>query len=356
MELTDRDDPRILIVRLSAIGDIVFASPLIHALRQRYPRARLYWLVQPESRALLECHPELDEVIVWPRGEWQSLWQARRWGALWRAVRRFRQQLKAHHFDLALDVQGLMKSGLLCRLSGAHRRIGLGSREGSQWLMHERIPKGGEPRRIGSEYLYFAERLGLPNDSFEMQVGLCEADQAFAGQLLAEEHLEDGFVAICPFTTRPQKHWFNPRWSELVEAAQRHWGMPVMMLGGPGDREAAKTIRPRNGGRLIDRVGETSLRQAAAILARARLVVGVDTGLTHIGIAMNRPTLCLFGSTRPYLDTTHANAEVIYHPRNCSPCKRHPTCHEAFDCMADISVDEILERAGRLPGFSGGEA
>ncbi|MCG7962328.1 MAG: glycosyltransferase family 9 protein, partial [Candidatus Thiodiazotropha taylori] len=104
----------------------------------------------------------------------------------------------------------------------------------------------------------------------------------------------------------------------------------------------------------INLVGETSLRQAAALIARGSLVVGVDTGLTHIGIAMNRPTLCLFGSTRPYLDTTHENAQVIYHPRSCSPCKRKPTCQGSFDCMAEITAAEVVARANRLPGFSGG--
>jgi heptosyltransferase-1 len=123
------------------------------------------------------------------------------------------------------------------------------------------------------------------------------------------------------------------------------------MLGGPGDRAAAAQITSSYPEQLISLVGDTSLRQAAAVIARGALVVGVDTGLTHIGIAMNRPTLCLFGSTRPYQQTTHENAQVIYHPRSCSPCKRKPTCQGSFDCMADIKVGEIIDRASQLPGF-----
>ncbi|MCG8122617.1 MAG: lipopolysaccharide heptosyltransferase, partial [Candidatus Thiodiazotropha taylori] len=152
MIIPEHDKPSILIVRLSAIGDIVFASPLIHALRQRYPRARISWLVQPESKALLEHHPELDEVVIWPRARWQALWKERRWLALWREVASFRRSLQEREFDLALDVQGLLKSGLLTWFSGAGQRIGLGSREGSQYLMTSSVEKGGEPRRIGCEY------------------------------------------------------------------------------------------------------------------------------------------------------------------------------------------------------------
>lgn len=343
--------PSILIVRLSAIGDIVFASPLVHALRRRYPRARISWLVQPESRSLLECHPELDEVIVWPREEWQRLWKARRWRELWRAVSAFRASLRSRRFDLALDVQGLMKSGLLAWLSGARERIGLASREGSRWLMTRVIERGGEPRRIASEYLHFARRLELPDARFEMCVGLAEEDRRHAGEWLRRQGLERGFVVICPFTTRPQKHWFDASWRRLAERIGAEWGLGVVMLGGPGERRRSREIAAGEPPGVINQVGETTLRQAAAIIARASLVVGVDTGLTHMGIAMDRPTLCLFGSTRPYLETGHADARVIYHPRECSPCRRNPTCGGAFHCMADITVEEVMDEASRLPGF-----
>jgi heptosyltransferase-1 len=341
----------ILIVRLSAIGDIVFASPLIHSLRQRYPDARICWLAQPECKPLLECHPELDEVIVWPRGEWQRLWREQQLRMLWHAVRHFRRMLHERHFDLALDVQGLMKSGFLAWLSGAGRRIGLGSREGSQWLMNQVIDKGGEPKRIASGYLYFAQQLGLPVDEFEMHIGLSDEDCAHVESLIKANRLEQGFIAICPFTTRPQKHWFYSAWNELLAAIGAQWQIPVVMLGGPGDKQSATAIGGQNQAGLINLVGETTLRQAAALIKRAKLIIGVDTGLTHMGIAMYRPTLCLFGSTRPYLDTTHENAAVIYHPRSCSPCKRKPTCNSAFDCMRDITVPEVMSQAARLTGF-----
>ena len=342
---------QILIVRLSAIGDIVFASPLVHALRLRYPDARISWLTQPESKSLLEYHPDLDEVITWPRDEWAGLWRERRWLDLWRAVRGFRRMLRSHRFDMALDVQGLMKSGYLTWLSGARQRIGLGSREGSGWLMTRVITSRRGGRRIGSEYLHVAEQLDLPTSDFEMQVGLSEADRVHVQALVKAHGLARGFVVICPFTTRPQKHWFAASWRHLIERIQVDWGLSLVILGGPGDRHAAKQIASAHSSGLVNLVGETTLREAAAIIALAELVIGVDTGLTHMGIAMQRPTLSLFGSICPYLDIIHANARVIYHAKACSPCRRNPTCREAFDCMAAISVDEVIAEAMRLPGF-----
>ncbi len=340
----------ILIVRLSAIGDIVMASPLLAALRARYPDARIAWMVQPESRPLLEHHPDLDEVIVWPRRQWQALAKARQWRRLWQEVRRFRQELRGHEFDLAIDAQGLLKSGFLAWLCGAHERVGLGSREGSQWLMSRVVERAEYSKRIGSEYLYLAQQLGLPCDSFEMRVAVSEADEKYVRDLSDTEDLKSGYLVVCPFTTRPQKHWFESRWIELIPRLETSFGLRVVLLGGPADQASAERMQTAVGPRLINQTGVTSLTQAAALIKHAHLLIGVDTGLTHMGIAFNCPTICLFGSTCPYLDTTRDNAIVLYHELDCSPCKRNPTCHDRFDCMRAITVDEVLSHAvGLLP-------
>ena len=338
----------ILVVRLSAIGDIVMATPLLAALRGRYPRARIAWLVQPESRALLQHQPDLDEVIVWPRAEWRSLVQSGAWLRLGREILGLRRKLRSRQFDLALDVQGLLKSGFLTWLSGARERVGLGSREGSQWLMTRVVDRGGDSKRIASEYLHLAQRLGLPTETFEMQIAVAQADLDYAWDLLAAEDLQQGYLVISPFTTRPQKHWFADRWIELVTRLEKRFGWRTVLLGGPGDRQEADRFEQALGPCLINQAGQTSLTQAAALIKQARLLIGVDTGLTHMGIAANRPTIALFGSTCPYLDTTHDNAVVLYHKLSCSPCKRNPTCDNRFDCMRAISVDEVLEQAERL--------
>jgi heptosyltransferase-1 len=161
---------------------------------------------------------------------------------------------------------------------------------------------------------------------------------------------------ICPFTTRPQKHWFEERWAELAGRLTADLGLPVVMLGGPADREAAARIRAQAGEGLIDLAGGTGLLEAAATIARASLVVAVDTGLGHMGIAFGRPSLLLFGSTCPYRDTTHANARVLYHPLPCSPCRRRPTCGGELTCMKLIAVDEVVSAAREVmssPGPSG---
>jgi len=340
--------PRILLVRLSAIGDIVFATPLIQALRAAHPQAHLVWLAQPEYRELLAQHPELDAVIDCPIGEWRALWRAGRFRELWQALLAMRETLRAERFDQAIDLQGLFKSGLLTWFTGAPERIGLGSREGSQWLMTRVLARGGEPERIGSEYRYLAEQLGLPLDAFAMHAPVTAKAANLTSQLIEAHQLQPGYAALCPFTTRPQKHWPKRHWTALADALHAELGLIPVLLGGPNDAEAAAQIAEHCTAPVVNLAGQTGLAEAVALIDRAALVIAVDTGLGHIGIARARPSLLLFGSTCPYRDTGRADARVLYHPRPCSPCKRNPTCGGTFECMSDITPAEALAAAREL--------
>ncbi len=341
----------ILIVRLSAIGDILFSTPLIAALRCTYPKAHIAWLAQSEFIDLLGANADLDEVIPCPLGRWRADWRGGRRRSVLREIRSLRRLLRERRFDLGLDLQGLLKSGLLLRLSGARRRIGLGSREASSLLMHRVLKPLPDSERIGSEYLFLAASLGLDLPSFDMELALSEHDRAVAEELIDRHGLGTGYIAACPFTTRPQKHWLGERWPELARRLAAEHGLPLALLGGPGDRAAAEAMARAAGAAAVSLAGQTSLREAGAVIARGRALVAVDTGLGHMGIALRRPTLLLFGSTRPYTDPGRDNARVLYHPRSCSPCRRRPTCDGRFDCMRDIGVDEVAEALPTLPGF-----
>jgi heptosyltransferase-1 len=336
---------RLLIVRTSAIGDVVFASPFAAAVKRTYPETHLAWLVEPGIDELLAADPCIDELILWPKEEWKRLWAEKRWGQLIRCVNEFRQMLRAKGFDTAIDMQSLLKSGLLAWLSGAPRRIGLGSREGGQWLMTEVVPKDGILRRISSEYLYLAERLGLDTGEFLPRLCIADATETRAQTLMAEHGLARGrFAAFAPFTTRPQKHWFEDAWQTLARRVRDELGLTPVILGGSADRAAAERIATATPG-VAQLAGVTRLPEAAALIRHARLLVGVDTGLTHMGTAFNTPMVALFGSTRPYLDTCRANGKVIWLGLECSPCRRRPTCKGAYTCLRDITPAQVMAEA-----------
>lgn len=344
----------ILLVRLSARGDLVFASPLVRALRRTYPHARLTWIAESHTVDLIRHHPELDEVLVWDRGGWKKLLKRGRILTLVREACSFVRSLRARRFDVALDLQGLLRSGLVTYLSGAPLRVGLGSKEGSRIFMTHVLPRdAGNTELISSEYRFLAEELGLDVGDFELEVPLSVQDRAWADARIRELGLEKGFLAAIPFTTRPQKHWFEDRWGELLDRALPDLGLPPLVLGGPGDLGALERLRLHCRIVPLDLVGKTSLSQAAAVVERATLVVGVDTGLTHVAVASKRPTIALFGSNIPYTEPLAPQAKVLVHWLPCSPCKGNPTCGGEFTCMRLITVDEILAAAREVLGARG---
>jgi heptosyltransferase-1 len=344
-----QDPRRILIVRLSALGDVVMASGLIPALRARYPQAELHWVCEAACVPLLRHNPRLASVIVWPRQEWEQLARARRYLALWGAIRAFRAQLRALRFDLVLDAQGLLKSALIAWLTGAPRRVGLIAREGSRWLVHEvATPPAGADPVMGSEYRYLARWLGALEGSFQPDLAVGEAPRSQAREVLAQAVAGaaagprplTAIAALAPFTTRPQKHWVDAHWQALFEQLLAR-GLRPVVLGGPADREAAQRLVAAVPG-AISLAGALRLDESAALIAEAQLLIGVDTGLTHMGSALGVPTVALFGSTCPYRQGPTPRTQVMYDALPCSPCRRRPTCGGAYTCMRELTPERVM--------------
>ena len=317
------------------------ASALIPALSTAFPEARLTWLTEEINANLLLGNPQLERVIVLKRQRWKQMRKDGRHLQFFHEFSALVKTLRQPGFDLVLDIQGLLKSAIWAYLCGSKTRIGLGCREGSQWLMTQTMDTRTETPYIGGEYLKLATALGANPVHFKMDIRPSEKARQEALELLSQSGITGNFVVFCPFTTRPQKHWFEDRWAELAQRFADERGLQAIMLGGPGDHESATRITANSPG-LVNLAGSTQLIQCAAIIQQAVLVVGVDTGLTHLGIAMETPTLALFGSTRPYLETGFQQAKVLYESLPCSPCKRHPTCDGRYDCMKQHTVEKIL--------------
>lgn len=349
------EGPTVLLVRLGARGDVVFASPLVRALRRRHPAARIVWVVEPAAADLVRHHPEVDRVVVWPRPTWAGLLRKGRLLTLRREIRAFRALLRDERPDLAIDLHGLVRSALVARLSGAGEVVGLGAREGSRLLVDRVIPRnGGDPARISSEYLHLAEVLGWDTADFRLEVHPGPEARSEAEALRAARGIGSPYAVLAPFTTRPQKHWREERWAPLALQIEEELGLRPVLLGGPDDRPAAARIVGAGGPRgLVELAGATSLGAAAALVEGASLVVGVDTGLTHLGVAMGRPTVALFGSTLPYTKAPGHGVTVLYTPMPCAPCRTHPTCGGAWTCMERLETGAVLEAARARLGEEG---
>ncbi|MGH8506158.1 MAG: glycosyltransferase family 9 protein [Stenotrophobium sp.] len=336
------DRPRILIIRLSALGDVVFATALLEGLRTRYPQAHIGWLVQDNFAGILENDPRIDELVVIQRKTLRSP------GALLR----LRKRLAVSHFEWVIDTQGLAKSRLLAALVPDARRLGFPSREPGNFLLDAILPKGPNNGGIAWEYRHLASQLtGAPAGPPRLTPAADETARVL--EQMRQLGLSPGFVAICPFTTRPQKHWMEDYWPRLAQLLSQNPIGPVVMFGGPGDIEAAQKIMghlPEGG---VNLVGKTRLQSVTAWLQQAGLLIGVDTGLTHIGIALRRPVVALFGSTLPYQSTTGSPLRVMYDALPCSPCHRSPTCNGRFDCLRGITPERVAAAAQQLLSTAG---
>ncbi len=338
---------RILIVKPSAMGDVVMASMLIPAIKSAFPFARISWLVDPPYASLLTPNPRIHEVIPWSKGEWKRRVKHGKLARLVRDVILFGKDLRGRGFDLAIDAQGLTRSRFLAWLSGANVRVGISSHEPGDFFMTHIVPLDRSDTRIGSEYREILACLGIPSKNPRMDLHVDSQAEVRTKELLARHNASDRFAVLAPFTTRPQKHWIASRWVEVTRVLEA-WGFGSVILGGPGDREEGERIRLEAGGRVLNLAGKVRLAESVAIVAKSTLVIGVDTGLTHMGTALERPTVAIFGSTCPYLDPGTRQTTVLTARLPCSPCRRRPTCNGSYPCMEAVTVSHVMSAAQAL--------
>lgn len=329
----------ILIIRLSAIGDVVVTTPVSRALREARPDAHLAWLVEPAARGFLEGNPYLDEVIVWDRKK----------GSLrWSDLAKLRRQLRARRWDWAIDCQGLLRSALAARFSGARTIIGNSrAKERADLLYHRRVPRSATDLSSRQRCLDLLRPLGIESADRRMVVPVSDSARISARGLLAELGLPPGerYACLVPSTTWPQKHWFEAQWAELAGLLRRQLGVTPVLLGGPADAPMAARIAEQSPGGCLVTAGRTSLPAAAALLEGARLTVAVDTGLMHASIAVGTPTVAICGASWWYGFRDYERFALVREELECSPCVHRPTCDGRFDCMRAITPEGVLAAA-----------
>jgi lipopolysaccharide heptosyltransferase I len=279
--------PRVLIVRLSAIGDCVQTMPLACAVRDHWPEAHVTWVVEKASAPLVELCDAVDRVIVLPK----------RFATSWRLLVKLRSILADSNFDFALDPQGLTKSGLVSWLSPAKRRIGFArpaSREFNPWLQTELVNSAAEHRV--QRYLELLEPVGIERPSVRFGIALPPGLKAAVEQLEAQYSFRDGFAVINPGAGWDSKLWPAERFAVVA----RHLfscGVPsVVVWAGEKERLWAEQI-VTGSRRAAFMAPPTSLQELAAILQKARLFVGSDTGPLHLAAALGARCIALFGAS-----------------------------------------------------------
>lgn len=331
----------ILIIRLTAVGDIVMASPVASAIKQQNPNANITWLVDHAYTPLLDNHPHVDQLIPVNTTDWQELWQAKSYWRFFRKYLELNKTLKQYNFDMVLDLQGNSFTSLAAYMTGAKHRVALGSDNINHWFVNKTISRNlGEHVQIGSEYRYLVSQLGYSDSSWHMHVPDSIEARERAQEILSSHFEDQPYAVICPFSAHPQRNWVNTYWQQIILRIRGRYKLRTVILGRPNSEEEGEKIARATG--AINLASKTSLEEAAAIIRGAALVIGVDTGLTHMGHAVDTPTISLFGATSPYTYVGNDASKIIYLDRFCSPCHQKPTCNKKYQCMTDITPDIVL--------------
>jgi lipopolysaccharide heptosyltransferase II len=341
------DPKKILIILHGSIGDVARAFPLANLVRRRYPRAHLAWSIEPLCLPLAAHHPAIDEVILFDRRHWLT------------SLGGFLRQIRAGRFDLVLDLQRHLKSGLISWWSRAPYRVGFHRVDAKElnWLFNNRyIPATGDGISKVSHYLKFAEFLGIDPSPVEWRMRLTPEEEKEVDRLL--EGAGKAFAAFFVGSRWESKKWFPRQTAESAAEVRRRFGLDVVLLGGTEDVAFAREVESFGLSACTNLAGRTSLREALGVLARARVAVGPDSGLMHLSAAVGTPVVSLWGATNPVRTGPWGFESLAVRGRAvCSPCYLRE-CPVGRICMRSIGVEEVVETVSkalsRTSGSHGG--
>lgn len=336
--MTASDAPRILISRMSAIGDTILTLPVACALRAHFPQAYLAWVVEQKSAAMVQGQSCLDEVLVLQRG-----WFTKPGQLL--ATRRL---LRAKHFDVTIDCQGMTKSALACWLSGARQRIGIRGEHGrelSPWL-NNRLVETRRPHVVDRSLELLAP-LGITAPEVEWKLPIDDVSRQRMRQAVLRLGLADRYAVINPGATWNSRLWEMDRFGRVAQYLGQQHRLPTLVVwGSPRDRTSAEQIVATSGGHAL-LAPPSTLIELAALIAGGCLFISADTGPLHMAVAVGTPSIGLCGPTRaevsgPY-GPPHVAIQVRY--QDGSHKERRNADNTA---MRMITVDMVCERCDDL--------
>jgi lipopolysaccharide heptosyltransferase I len=326
------DFKRILIVKLSSIGDVVHTLPVLSALRKKYPESYIAWVVKKKAADIIIDHPHLNEII------------------LYEGIRKTAQRLRSLKFDLVIDLQGLFRSGLLTFLSGSKTRLGFSranSRELSYLFLNQRVTPGEEDRHVIDKNLSLLRPLGIDTKEKEFIIPVFNENREYIAHFLKGEGIvpSDSLVALNPGASWPSKLWPEEKWAELADCLIEKLRTKIIFLWGPGEKEVVDRIVAKMKNKPIISC-KTNLKELTCLISECKLFVGGETGPLHIACALNIPSVALIGPTDSIRNGPYGEGHmVIEKDLPCRGCWRHEC--KRLDCMRLITVDEVFSAIER---------
>jgi len=339
---------RILIIRLSALGDVVYTLPALAALRRHLPQAYIAWAVEEAAAGILAGHPELDDVIVVPRKRWMKRIRRAEIISVTREMLAVRKRVRKQNFDIAIDFQGNLRGALAAAASGAKIRVGFAppdAKEQSHRLLNCTIliPAGLPVHRI-ERNLILMRALGVPASEYRGTIpAATDGQRQRVSQFLDSANISGSFALVHPGVSSfgSFKQWPVERYVELITRLKEE-GIQTVLSAGPGEEKLVSEIK--NGAGKAPAAEGLELPELAELMRRAAVFVGSDTGPTQMAWMLGTPTVALMGPKDPRvygpLGETHRKISADL---ECAPCARRSCANNR--CMKEIAAGEVLHAA-----------
>ena len=344
--------PRILVLRLGSLGDIVHALPAVASLRDTFPQARIDWLVEARWAELVELNPDLSNVLTVDTRAWR---RAPLSPGTWRGIGALRRRLREAGYEAAIDFQGLYKSAVLARLSGAGKRIGFAkgpAKEAgaAQFYTDAILPPPG--MHVIEMNRALARAAGAGETPVRFPLPTSAEDEAKVEEMLRSHHLTE-FLVLSPGGGWGSKCWPVERYAALHNALARERGWRTVLNAGPGEERLVSEFEAQ--ARVTKPVHLTlTLRQLAALLKRAKALVSGDTGPLHLAAALGTPVVGLYGPTDPVRNGPYgARAVVLHHREMATLTYKHE--EEVSPALLAITVEEVAGAVNQALEASGGK-
>ena len=339
-----KDTLAILIIKLSAIGDVVHSLPLLEVLRGRFPSARIDWVIEEAASGIVDGHPDLDELIVFPRKSWLNRCiRKREYSNVGKETITFFRELRKREYDVVIDLQGLLKSSVLTFFARGSRKIGLnGAREGSSLFVKERVSFPGLDIHALDRYLCVAKHLGVAHPEWNGKIPVYETDKRYIDDLLVGFEGNRALVAVNPMAKWESKLWGLERFALLADLVNENLGAAVVFTGSESDKIAIKKIDAGMRTKALNLAGKTNLKQLAYLYGKCTVVVSTDTGPMHMAAAMGTPVVANFGPTSPLITGPYGTKHrVVRAGLECSPCFKK-SCND-MSCMKGITAEQVFD-------------
>jgi lipopolysaccharide heptosyltransferase I len=373
LALRSADFSRILLIKPSALGDVVHTLPVLVKLRARYPRARIDWLITPENAEVVRYHPALSNVVLFARRDFSKR------GRRWRAFLSFfdlLKQIRSAKYELIIDMHGQVRSAFFALISGARVRIGFdrpvkrgltvstehdlknipshgwrGAREGSWIAYTHRIPIPTLDVHAIDRYLWVAPLLGLDDNPPDLTIHLSPEASDRVNRLLEEHDVPASkpLVVLVPGTIWETKHWTIEGFAGVARQFLQD-GFAVALAGTVRDQQRCRQIAAAAPG-TCDLSGKTTPADLAALIRRAEVAVTNDSGSMHVAASLGKPMVSVFGPTNPvHIGPYERPESVVRVDLPCSPCNYRRLSQCPFDhaCMKQVTSAMVVERVRKI--------